>query len=176
MAIIPNNQSFSPNASGIVISSLSGDFKTAIDTVMLGLGRDITIHLPPSKSPCSDVTCKYNSTYQRYTGTNGRICETCKGQGFLVENNQTIYIANIRWANEPFNESTTNIQEKFPLGRLGVNFVRTKTVASSFNHVRTSIGATIDGINVELFQPPRQTGFGASPVLYAISWWKVVNR
>jgi Zn finger protein HypA/HybF involved in hydrogenase expression len=175
MAIIPNNQAFLPLPSGQLMN-LQTAFKDSMDTVLTGLGRDITIHLPPSKSPCSDVTCKYNSTYQRYTGTNGRICETCKGQGFLVENNQTIYIANIRWSNEPFNETVSNSQEVFPPGRLGVNFVRTKTVASSMSHVRTSIGATIDGINVELFQPPRQTGFGRLPVLYAISWWKVVNR
>jgi hypothetical protein len=176
MAIIPNNQSFSVNASGVVLSSLVGDFKTAMDTVIIGLGRDITIHLPPSKSPCADVTCKYNSTYQRYIGTNGKVCETCKGQGFLVENNQTVYTANIRWTNEPFNESTTNIQEVFEPGRLGANFIRTKTVASSINHIRTSIGATIDGVNVELFREPRQTGFGPTPLLYAVAWWKVVNR
>lgn len=146
-----------------------------MDTVLTGLGRDITIHLPPSKSPCTDVDCKYNSTYQRYTGTNGKICETCRGQGFLVESRQTIYIANIRWTAEPFNEST-GVQEKFPAGRVGVNFVRTKTVATSKDHIRESIGATIDTTNVELFREPRQTGFGRDPLLYVISWWKVVNR
>ena len=147
-----------------------------MDTVLTGLGRDITIHLPPSKSPCPDITCKFNSTYQRYVGTNGKICETCRGQGFLVEGNQTIYIANIRWTDEPFNESTRNIQEAFPPGRLGANFVRTKTVASSMDHLRQSVGATVDGINVELFMEPRFTGFGAAPLLYTITWWKVVNR
>lgn len=146
-----------------------------MDTVLVGLGRNITIHLPPSKGPCPDITCKYNSTYQRYIGTNGKICETCKGQGFLVEGRQTIYVANIRWTSEPFNQAT-NILEKFPAGRVGVNFVRTKTVASSKDHVRESIGATIDGNNVELFREPRTTGFGASPLLYLISWWKVVNK
>ena len=175
MAIISNSQAFLPLPSGQLIN-LAPTFKNSIDTVLTGLGRDITIHLPPSKSPCPDVDCKYNSTYQRYIGTNGKICETCKGQGFLVENNQTIYIANIRWANEPFNESTRNIQEVFEPGRLGVNFVRIKTVASSIDHVRTSIGATIDEVNVELFKEPRHTGFGRNPLLYVISWWKVVNR
>ena len=175
MAIIPNSQSFGLLASGQIIN-LKTDFQTNIDTVLVSLGRDITVHLPPSKSACPDVTCVYNSTYQRYIGTNGKICETCKGQGFLVENNQTIYIANIRWTNEPFNESTRNIQEVFEPGRLGSNFARVKTVASSKAHLRQSIGATIDGVNVELFREPRHTGFGAAPLLYVISWWKVVNR
>ena len=175
MAIIPNAQSFPTLPSGNLIN-LKPTFQNQMDTVLTGLGRDITIHLPPSKSPCPDITCKYNSTYQRYIGTNGKICEVCKGQGFLVENNQTVYIANIRWTNEPFNQSTRNIEEIFEVGRLGVNFVRTKTVASSITHIRTSIGATIDGFNVELFQAPRHTGFGINPLLYTISWWKVVNR
>ncbi len=175
MAIIPNNQTFPILASGQLIN-LQPAFQTAIDTVLAGLGRDITIHLAASKSPCPDITCIFNSTYQRYTGPNGKICETCKGQGFLVETNQTIYVANIRWTNEPFNESTRNIQEVFPPGRLGANFVRIKTVASSKDHIRKSIGATIDGENVELFREPRTTGFGRAPLLYVVSWWKVVNR
>ncbi len=175
MAIIPNAQSFPTLASGTLIN-LAPTFQNTIDTVLTGLGRDITIHLPAGKSPCPDVTCKFNSTYQRYTGSGGKICETCKGQGFIVEPRQTIYIANIRWTNEPFNESTRNIQEVFEPGRLGANFIRTKTVAVSLDHIRESIGATIDGINVELFREPRQTGFGRAPLLYLVSWWKVVNR
>ena len=69
MAIITNNQSFSPNASGLIIASFSDDFKIAMDTVILGLGRDITIHLPPTKSACPNTTdCIFNSTYKRYMG------------------------------------------------------------------------------------------------------------
>jgi len=175
MAIVPNAQSFPTLPSGTLIN-LASTFQNQMDTVLTGLGRDITIHLPSARNPCPDVTCKYNSTYQRYTGSNGKICETCKGQGFIVEPRQTIYIANIRWTSEPFNESSRNIQEKFPPGRLGVNFVRIKTVASSKNHIETSIGATIDGVNVELIRDPRHTGFGRNPLLYAISWWRNVNR
>ena len=176
MAIIPNSQSFSANASGITVSALAGDFRTAMDTVLLGLGRDITIHLPPGKNACPDVSCVFNSTYKRYTGANGKICNTCKGQGFLIEPMQTIYLANIRWTNEPFNENSRNIEEKHVAGRVAANFCRTKTVATSVNHVRQSIGATIDGVDVELFQEPRTTGFGAAPLLYTISWWKAINR
>ena len=176
MAIIVNNQSFSPNASGITISGLAGDFRTAMDTVLLGLGRDITIHLPPGKNACPDVNCVFNSTYKRYTGANGKICDTCKGQGFLIEPMQTIYLANIRWTNEPFNETTRDIEEQHVVGRIKQNFVRTKTVAIAFDHIIQSIGATIDGIDVELYQEPRRTGFGAAPLLYTVAWWKAMNR
>jgi len=175
MAIIPNSQSFPTLPSGNLID-FKPAFQNSMDTVLVGLGRDITIHLPASKSACPDVNCKYNSTYQRYIGTNGKICETCKGQGFLVENNQTVYVANIRWTEEPFNESTRNTQETFAPGRKGANFVRTKTVYSSIDHLRQSVGATIDEVNVELFREPKRTGFGKAPLLYAITWWKVVNR
>lgn len=171
MAIIPNAQSFPTLPSGNLIN-LASTFKNTIDTVLTGLGRDITIHLPASKNPCPDVACVFNSTYGRYTGSSGKICETCKGQGFIIETRQTIYIANIRWTNEPFNQ----IEEISVAGRMGVNFVRIKTVASSKTHIRKSIGATIDDVNVELFREPRHTGFGKEPLLYVISWWKVVNR
>jgi hypothetical protein len=173
MAIIQNNQAFIPLPSGQLINSLT-TFKNQIDTVLTGLGRNITLHLPPSKSPCLSVNCKYNSTYQIYTGINGKVCESCRGQGFVIETRQTIYIANIRWTNEPFNEGSNSI-EKFEPGRFGVNFVRTKTVDSSFEHINTSVGATIDGVNVELIRQPRHTGFGRAPLLYVVSWWKEVN-
>lgn len=173
MTIISNSQSFSTLPSGLLINMRS-DFKNSMDTVLTGLGRNITIHLPAGKSPCPSSDCKYNSTYQRYTGINGKICEACKGQGFIVEPRQTIYLANIRWTNEPFNQANSNIKEISPAGRIGSDFVRTKTVYSSMDHVRKSIGCTIDGINVELFKEPRPIAFG--DLLYTISWWKVVNR
>jgi hypothetical protein len=175
MGLISNSQSFYPGASGLVGgTALENSFKSAMDSVLVGLGRDITIHLPAAKSECPAVNCDYNSTYDRFMGTNGKICETCRGQGFVVEPRWTIYRANIRWTEEPYNEAKSS-QEKFEPGRLGVNFVRTKMVASAFDHIKQSIGATIDGVDVELHEQPRTTGFG-NQVLYTVCWWKVVNR
>ncbi len=175
MAIIPNSQSFNPAASGTLISSLSAQFHASMDTVLVGMGRDVTIHLPPTKTPCPSSECVFNSFYKRYMGTNEKICEACKGQGFVVETRQTVYTANLRWTDEPFNESRRNIEEKQPVGRMGQNFLRMKTVAVSHDHIRQSIGATVDTINCELFEEPRYTGFGGQ-LFYVISWWKVVNR
>ena len=108
-------------------------------------------------------------------GANNKVCEVCKGQGFLIEPRQTVYVANIRWTDEPFNESTRHIQERHIVGRLGQNFCRTKMQVTARDHVRQSVGATIDGIDVELFEEPRVTGFNGS-LLYVVSWWKVANR
>ena len=132
MAIIPNAQSFHPTASGTLISYFTPSFQASMDSVIVGMGRDVTIHLPAAK-------------------------------------------ANLRWTDEPFNESTRNIQEIGTPGRLGSNFLRMKTVQVSQVHIRESIGASVDGINLELFEEPRYTGFGGQ-LLYVISWWKVVNR
>lgn len=175
MGFVPNNQSFAVSSSGS-IAALRGEFETNIDSVLVDLGRDITVHLSPGKSACTSPNCKFNSTYKRYMGINGKICEECKGQGFFIEPRYTIYRANIRWTNEPFNESSRNIQEVFEPGRLGANFCRIKTKAVSMDHIRESVGATIDGVNVELYREPRHTGFGPSPLLYVVSWWKVMNR
>lgn len=175
MGLISNNQSFYPGASGLIGgTSLENTFRSAMDSVLVGLGRDVTIHLPPAKTPCISSDCKYNSTYQRYIGDDGKICETCRGQGFTIEPRWTIYRANIRWTDEPFNEART-ILEKHEAGRINQNFVRTKLVASAHDHIRESVGATIDGIEVELFEEPRLTGFG-NQLLYTVCWWKKVNR
>jgi hypothetical protein len=173
MTIVVNNQNFGTLPSGSIIN-MQPAFKTSMDTVLISLGRDITLHLPPVKLECVSSDCKYNSTYKRYIGTNGKICETCRGQGFLVEPRQTVYRANIRWTNEPYNESGKSIEEEFVAGRLAANFARTKTVVESFNHLDQCIGATIDGRNVEVFQQPRQTAFGN--VIYIVTWWKEMNR
>jgi hypothetical protein len=175
MGYISNNQSFIAGASGTVGgTTLENQFRTAMDGVLIGLGRDITIHLPPSQDPCTAPGCTFNPFYQRYTGVSGIFCEVCKGQGFVLEPRWTTYRANIRWTDESMNGSK-DTRETSEVGRQGQNFVRTKTVASAYNHIKESIGATIDGVDVELHEEPRYTGFG-SQVLYTISWWKVANR
>ena len=173
MSLIGNLQTFTAGASGIIGVDAKAQFKRGMDIVMVDLGRDITVHLEESRSQCSDPNCSYDAFYKRYVSTNGQVCQTCRGQGFFLEHRYTVYRANIRWTNEPFNNSRT-IEEADSIGRIGVNFCRTKTVESSFDHIRSSNGATIDGENVELVRPPRKIAFG--DVIYTVAWWKIVNH
>lgn len=176
MSTVNNSQSFTAGASGIIGAGAQAKFKRAMDINMVGLGRDIIIHLPPAKTDCTDPSSEYDSFYDKHMSVTGAVCETCKGQGFYVEPRQTIYRANVRWTDEPYNlnrfGSTT--ERDFEFGRKGVNFCRTKTVSSSFQHVSESIGATIDGQNVEIFEAPRYTAFG--DVLYVVTFWQVASR
>lgn len=175
MAIINNLQTFVSGASGVV-NTTDQIFKKSMDTVINDLGRDITIHLPPSKAPCPSADCRFDSFYKKYVSANNSICSECKGVGFYYENRRTIYKANIRWSDLPFNESSSFSESlNMEAGRIGVNFVRTKTVAASFDHLKQSIGATIDGIDVELFNQPRYTAWGPN-LLYVVTSWRVVNR
>jgi hypothetical protein len=175
MGQISNSQSFIAGASGVLgTTAQQNTFKRAIDSVMVGLGRDFTIHLPPAKSPCTSTDCRYNSMYERWIGANNKACEACRGQGFTLEPRWTVYRGNIRWTDEAFNESTTT-KELNEVGRIGQNFVRTKTVYSSLSDVRSAIGATIDGIDVLLHNEPRVTGFG-DRMLYVVTFWKVANK
>lgn len=164
--IIPNGQSFSAYASGVVDSSLYNVFKENMDGVLVGLGRDITLHLEPAKQRCL-VGCAYNSFYKKFTNSVNQICSNCRGDGFVYEHRQTVYRANIRWMNQPYNDAENPV-------RTSENYVRTKTVADSYEHIQSSKGATIDGINVELYQEPRKTGFGTN-LLYTIAIWKRVD-
>lgn len=175
MVLVPNNQAFNADASGTLISSLAGEFKTAMDTVMLG-GRDITIHLPAQKSPCPDASCRFVSVggYRKHIRNDGQLCRTCRGQGFFFEQRQTVYRANIRWTDEDLANSLNTGQDTVA-GRTTEALVRTKTVADSFNHIQQAIGAQIDGVPVELWGEPRYTGFGGS-VFYVVAFWKRTNK
>lgn len=166
--LISNLQSFSSYASGLIPSSARTTFKDNIDGVLYNLGRDITVHLKPAKSRCLSG-CVFNQTYKKFTNATNQICSECRGDGFILEPRQTVYRANIRWMNQPY-------ADKGNATRTEENFVRTKTVAASYDHIKDSIGATIDGINVEVYQEPRTSGFGETPLLYTIAYWKRVDR
>ncbi len=174
MGLINNLQSFTTGASGVVNASAKARFKRAMDIVLVDLGRDVTMHLEPSRTACADPNCAYDSFYKRYLGNNGQVCQSCRGQGFTLEPRFTIYRANIRWTNEPYNNESSEIEEQQSFGRLGADFVRTKMVQVAFDDIKDSIGATIDNINVELFEEPRFVGFG--DLLYTVAIWKVSNR
>lgn len=166
--LIPNSQLFSSFSSGLIPAAAHNQFKERMDGVLYGMGRDITIHLPPSKAKCSSG-CVFNQTYRKFTDATNQLCQDCKGEGWLMEHRQTAYKANIRWTNQPYGDDNNVV-------RTSENFVRTKTVAASINHIKASVGATIDGVNVEILQQPRTTGFGATPLLYCITVWKVVDN
>lgn len=172
MSLISNLQSFSPDASGTLVSDLVDTFKAGADTVLIG-GRDITLHLPPAKTPCPSG-CKFNSMYQRYIGEGGALCRVCKGEGFIYEPRQTVYRANIRWTDEPV-FSTRSGGEDTPAGKVFDADVRTKTVIESFNHIQQAESANIDGVKCSVWQEPRQTGFGGT-LLYVVTWWKRSNK
>jgi hypothetical protein len=172
MAIVTNTQSFEAGASGIFTPTLISRWKTGIDTVLLSLGRDITLHLSPTKMACPDPSCTFNSSYMQYIGAGGTLCLTCAGKGFIYEPRQTLYTANIRWINEPL--AGDRFVEESIAGRIFQNIVRTKTVIDSFDHINESVGATIDGLNVEIFREPRKTSF-VDPT-YVVTFWKRVDK
>lgn len=174
MGLIINSQDFISTASGVLSQSdLASQFRESMDIVLLTCGRDVTLHLPPTKAKCTSSDCVFNSFYKKYVNANGKICDDCRGEGFVIEPRYTIYKANIRWTDEPYYQS--NGQEKVDVGRMGQDFVRTKMVKEAFTHIKQSVGATIDGINVELFEEPRYTGFAGS-LFYCVAWWKVSGR
>lgn len=172
MTIVPNSQSFSPQASGTLVSSLAARFKAGIDTVLIG-GRDILVHLPPGKSVCP-AACRFNSTYNKYIGLDGKMCRACKGQGFVMEPRQTIYRANIRWTDEPL-ASPRGGGEDTPAGRVSESLVRTKTVIESLNHLKQALSIEVDGISCTLWDEPRPTGWG-NQLFYVVAFWKKNNR
>lgn len=177
MGFVGNSQTFFSGASGILNKTDMADKFELLNDAVLVAGRDITVHLKPSRSNCTDANCKYNSFYKSYIGVNNQICEACRGQGFVIEPRWTIYRANIRWTNRAFDDGGGRLQEPTSegFGKIGVDFVRTKTDISSFSDLRDSIGATIDDEQVELIQEPRKTGFSGR-LMNVVTWWRKINR
>lgn len=173
MGQVSNSQSFSAGASGVIVTGKTALFKRKMDSLLLG-GWDFTIDLPPHKTDCPSSTCKYNPVYDRYVDLQGGPCRACAGQGFIFEPRWTVYKCNRRWTNEPLDKSE-NTGEKTVAGRVFGNFVRIKTVAAAWNHIHQSIGGTIDGVKVKLYEEPRYTGWGGTN-LYIVSWWERVNK
>lgn len=174
MANILNAQTFATAASGALDqTSLASQFREAMDTVLLTCGRDVLLHLPPTKSPCVSDDCVYNSFYKKFVSQAGKVCETCRGEGFTLEPRHTTYKANIRWTDEPY--YGRDGKEQVEAGRIGADFVRTKMVKEAFNHIKEAKGATVDGLNVELLEEPRLTGFAGS-LFYCVAWWKIAGR
>jgi len=171
MVLVPNSQSFSVPSG--VMNSRAWKFKRAMDSVLID-GRDIILDLEPQKIACTGG-CRYNPTYDKYMGPNNVICQACRGTGFSYTNRQTIYKCNRRWTNEPFDNSLRNAGQKTPGGLVLGNFVRVKTVIQSYDHIMSSIGATLDGFKIKLVREPRPTGWGDAR-FYLISWWERANK
>lgn len=173
MVLVSNGETFAPGASGVTVTNRLGIFRKKMDSLLLG-GRDIVIDLSPIKTPCASSTCKFNPIYNKFVGVNQAICQACKGRGFTFEQRQVQYKCNRRWTNEPFDRPLVGRQNNEG-GRIYGNFVRTKTHIASFNFISQSLGATIDGLKVKLFQEPRKTGWN-NEIFYVIAWWQRTNK
>lgn len=173
MAEVSNSESFDAQSSPTLVSGLDAIFKRNMDSVLRG-GRRITLDLPPAQTDCPSSSCKYNPAYDKYQGVDNSICRACKGQGFIFEPRYTLYTSNIRWTNEPLDKKK-NTGEKTTGGRILGNYVRTKTVIQSFDHIEQCIGATIDGEKVKIYKEPRKTGWG-DELYYVITWWERINK
>lgn len=174
MSLINNLQSFSAGASGTAIQNLTPVFKTAMDSILLGMGRNISLHLQPTKTKCPSTNCRFNDTYKKFIGQNGTICRVCGGEGFKLEPRQTVYLANIRWVDETLASPEVG-GKATPAGRMYNGDVRTKTVIESYNDIQNCIAAEIDGRPVKLKTSPRVTGFGGN-LYYVVAFWEEVDK
>lgn len=145
-----------------------------MDTVMLGMGRDLTLHLQPTKTRCPAPDCRYAQTYEKFIGANGQICRSCGGQGYFLEPRQTVYTANIRWIDGDLATAEKGGKDT-PAGRVIDADVRTKTVYASLADINNCVSAEIDGKPVKLKTSPRVTGFGGQ-LLYVVSYWEETNK
>lgn len=173
MVLVPNDESFASDASKDIVTNRLGVFKKYMDSVLMA-GRTIVLDLPAGSSDCPDATCRYNPSYDQFVGSNGVICRSCRGKGKVFIHRQTEYKCNRRWENEPIAKSITGNQNTEG-GRIKTNLCRVKTHISSYNDILRATGATIDGIKVKLWEPPRKTGWN-DDLCYVVSWWEEASK
>lgn len=171
MSLVPNSEDLTGALSGLMVASTTR-FKNTMDGLLVD-GWVITLDLPAVKLPCP-ANCTFNPTYDKYVGVNTLICPVCKGQGSVFEQRQTNYKCNRRWTNNPLDKSSNGGQNTLG-GMVFGNYVRVKTHISSFNHIQQSLGATLDGLKLKLYEEPRKTGWAGTD-LYVISWWERANK
>jgi len=172
MGVITNGEGFHGNSMPNLMSSLKTKWRIAMDTIMQG-GRAITLHLPPLKSACVG-SCRYNSTYKKHMSATGGICGACKGEGFMLEQRQTSYTANIRHEEMKLESADSGGQDT-PAGRISQRVLITKTVIASYVHLQKCIGATIDGENYKLIGDLEKRAFGGT-VYYVQATWRKMDK
>lgn len=163
MVTVNNNQDLTASSGISFGSTFDSLYHSMIDNAMAEIGENITLHLPPGRTACTDSQCSYDPFQGRAT----RYCPTCRGTGFIVTTRDTIYKAQIT-------VGPRELDDNNPAGRLEVNECRITTVIESYEDLRKTERFTVRGEKYQLKSGPKIVGFNTPR--YIISILERVNE
>lgn len=168
MVLIPNTQDLTQSSGTINFGFLSNLYETFMDEALVGVGEDITLHLPAAiKEDTQTQSSEVNARrYNPLLGQPVRYPDRTKRAGVRVEHRDTVFKAHVK-------VGPADLDDDMGPGRLQANQVQTTTVAESQSFIRDAQNATIRGRRYQLEQGPRPVGF--NEVKYIIAIWNEIN-
>jgi len=148
-------------------------FKRSWDRVVDGLGRRVTIYMPPTERECP--ACYYDKVNKTSSGvsklspgdpnyfTVGR-CPVCFDRGVLITERRRCIEAIVIW--DPAGNKMNSLTFGEP-GFEGATRVELKTDPCHLDLIKQSKYAVIDGIQCKLSNPPIIRGIGEKHLLVA---------
>lgn len=178
-----------PTPGEYLTAEVKDTFNSSLQQLMSDLGRTIWIHLQPYQQNCPN--CLWDNRTQksanRYRSINpnpigplnkpfqdGQRCPVCNGLGKLNTPRNQWYTALISKDPKQFSRDRDYQNMNHPPGKDLANIIKTLTLALSFDHIRDSKFATIDGFQYQLLMQPVRTGLGNSndDLKYVKSFWQ----
>lgn len=148
MTSVSNKQDLTASSGISFGTTFDSLYHSMMDNAMVEMGENITVHLPPGRTACTDPQCSYDPFQERAT----RYCATCRGTGFIVTTRDTTYTAQITVGPRELDDNNS-------VGRLEVNECRITTVIESYEDLRKAEGLTVRGEKYQLKSGPKIVGF-----------------
>jgi hypothetical protein len=148
-------------------------FKRSWDRVVDGLGRRITIYMPPIERECP--ACYYDKVNRTSSSvsklspgdpnyfTVGK-CPVCRGKGVLTTSRRRCIDAIVIW--NPAGDNMNSLTFGEP-GFEGATRVELKTDPCHLDLIKQSVYAVIDGVQCKMSDPPIIRGMGDKHILIA---------
>ncbi len=175
------SESSLPEYGGLIGNDVIKQFKTYMDQILVDLGRQIILNMPPSRQDCPN--CGYDSirkrSNNRYNNNNpnplgplhkefadGQRCPVCNGQGILNTTRSVNYTAAI---SKTIKEREI---EDHDIGTFNPNMVKTTTILSSFSDILSCVSASIDGQSYKLIGKPIKAGL--RDLIRVKAYWELI--
>jgi len=165
-------------------ATLKQQYQNAISQIIADMGREVTLHLPPTESGCPN--CKFISMGGRsqnvYNASNpfpagpynrqfpnGVRCSVCNGEHVIKTVKTAIWRATVVKRPEDY-EYTEG-------GPLPENVALTKFRTEAWDDVCNCVRATIDGLDYDRLSEPYKRGMGneADDLKFVECFWKRVT-
>lgn len=169
MVIISSSEDFSQASGNINYANLNFIYEGIIDNSFVGMGRTITLHLPPQITQNDSVASNpiKAGAYNPFLGGSVRPTEQGQNRGVKITYRDVEYTAMIKHGPKPADDRTG-------MGALMKDQVRTTIVYESLDDLLNCLVATIDGLRYSRLGDYKPIGL--TDKKYIIQDWQRVQE